>query len=110
MTVVFAYIAISTLLDSSWKKKLLILLLALILAPIAIPLMTVGYIVYVAYVFAQKCVQPGYTPSGQNGQWAGIFKLLEGVLEANFQAMLGLFTCLVLFKAWQIAFNINLSI
>ena len=112
MTVAYTFFAIQALSgSSSFWKKLLILLLAPILAPIAIPLMTVGYIVIVAYVFFRKFVQPEYTPDGPgNGQMAGRFKLLEGVLEANFQAVLGLFTCLVLFKAWKIAFKINLSI
>ena len=106
------FVAVQFLTDaSSWMEKLRILLLAPILAPIAIPLMTVGYIVIVAYVFFRKFVQPEYTPDGPgNGQMAGRFKLLEGVLEANFQAVLGLFTCLVLFKAWKIAFNKNLPI
>ena len=53
--------------------------------------MTIGYIVFVGFVFARKFVQPGYTaPDGNNGQMAGFFKLLEGVLEANIQAILGL--------------------
>ena len=93
MTVLYAVFAISFLLESSsWWQKLLILLLAPILAPI----MTAAYIVHVAYVFARKFVQPGYTPDDpSNGQFVGMLKLLEGVLEANFQAVLGLFTCLV---------------
>ena len=65
------------------------------LAPIAIPLMTVAYIAYLAYVFAKKCVQPEYTPhDGSNGQMIGLCKFLEGVLEANFQAVLGLYSFL----------------
>ena len=111
MTVLYAVFAISFLLESSsWWQKLLILLLAPILAPIAIPIMTAAYIVHVAYVFARKFVQPGYTPDDDNnGQMAGQLKLVEGVLEANFQAVLGLFISLVLLKAWKIAFDINLS-
>ena len=95
MTVVVTGVAIITLLgSSSWREKLLILLLALILAPIAIPLLTVAYICFVAYVFARKSAQPEYTPDDfENGQLAGMFKLDEGVLEANFQAVLGLFAC-----------------
>ena len=97
--------------SSAWKKKLLILLLAPILAPVAIPLATVAYIVYVAYVFARKCFQLDHTPDdGQGGQTAGVFKLLEGVLEANIQAALGSFTYLVLSKAWKISFNIKEAI
>ena len=96
MTVVVTTLAIGTLLSSFswWQKLLLILLLALILAPITIPLLTVGYICFVAYVFARKSAQPEYTPDDfENGQLAGMFKLDEGVLEANFQAVLGLFAC-----------------
>ena len=94
MTVMYAGGVIVALLESSsWWQKLLVLLLAPILAPIAIPIMTVCYIVFVAYVFARKFVQPGY--SDDSGNDAGWFKLFEGVLEANFQAVLGLFTCLV---------------
>ena len=56
--------------------------------------MTVGYIVYVAYVSARKCVQPSYNDGddGDNNGWAGNFKLLEAVGEANLQAVLGWFT------------------
>ena len=82
---------------SHWYQKLSVLLLAPLLAPIAIPLMTIGYIVFVGFVFARKFVQPGYTaPDGNNGQMAGFFKLLEGVLEANIQAILGLLSPQVL--------------
>ena len=112
MTVMFTVSAINGLLNSSsWKKKLLILLLAPLLAPIAIPLTTVAYIGFVAYVFARKFVQPTYTPDDPfNGQLAGGLKLLEGVLEANIQAALGSFTYLVLSKAWKISFNIKEAI
>ena len=95
MTVKYIGLASYEILDEiSWWKKLLTLLLATILAPIAIPLMTAGYIGFVAYVFARKSAQPEYTPDDfENGQLAGMFKLDEGVLEANFQAVLGLFAC-----------------
>ena len=84
MTVVYAVFTIEKLRDSSsWRKRLLILLLA----PIAIPLLTVGYIVFVAYGNARKVVQPGYYEN-----MVGTFKLVEGILEANFQAILGLST------------------
>ena len=46
--------------NSSRKKKLLILLFPPILAVFLIPIMTVAYIGYVAYVFARKCLQPDY--------------------------------------------------
>ena len=80
---------------SSQRKKLLILLFAPILAVLAIPILTVCYIVYVAYVFARKCVQPGFNDDiddGDNDSWAGVLKLVEAVGEANPQAVLGLFT------------------
>ena len=89
MTVAYTFFAIQALSGSSpFWKKLLILLLAPILAPIAIPIMTAAYIVHVAYVFARKFVQPQYT---DDRHMAGQFKVIEGVLEANFQAVLGLF-------------------
>ena len=92
MTVLYVGIAIKVE-TSSPCEKLLILLLAPILAVPAIPIMTVGYIVYVAYVFARKCVQPGFHDKDEEHKysWAGMFKLLEAVAEANLQAVLGLF-------------------
>ena len=88
MTVFYAYLTIGVVRDSSsWRKRLLILVLAPLLAPIAIPLMTVFYIVFVAYGNARKVVQPGYYDAD-----VGFFKMYEGILEANFQAILGLST------------------
>ena len=88
MTVLYAYATIVYLRDSSsWCERLLILVLAPLLAPIVIPLSTVVYIVFVAYGNARKVVQPGY----YNG-YVGSLKLVEGILEANFQAILGLST------------------
>ena len=88
MTVFYAFLTFKFLRDSSsWRKRLLVLVLALLLAPIVIPLMTVGYIVFVAYGNARKVVQPGYYDV-----WVGNFKNFEGLLEANFQAILGLST------------------
>ena len=84
MTVMYVFATFKFLRESSsWRKRLLILLLA----PIAIPLLTVGYIVVVAYGNARKVVQPGYYDES-----VGAFKLAEGILEANFQAILGLST------------------
>ena len=86
MTVCCAYLTIEPFrYYSSWWQRLLILVLAPLLAPIAIPLLTVGYIVFVAYGNARKVVQPGYY-----NEMVGGFKVLEGLLEANFQAILGL--------------------
>ena len=88
MTVVYAVFTIEKLRDSSsWRKRLLILVLAPMLAPIVIPLATVVYIVFVAYGNARKVVQPGYYYED-----VGFFKMYEGILEANFQAILGLST------------------
>jgi len=84
--------------DSSQRKKLLILLFAPILAAPAIPIMTVAYIVYVAYFFARKCFQPGYNDDvddGANISWAGWLKLFEAVGEANLQAVLVTYVTLV---------------
>ena len=76
-------------------KKLLILLFAPILAVLAIPIMTVACIGYVAYVFARRCIQPGFDDKDEdNNSWAGGFKLYEAVCEANLQAVLGWFTSL----------------
>ena len=66
-------------------KKLLILLFAPILAVPAIPIMTVGYIGFVSYIFARRCVQPDY----DNERGAEKLKLYEAVGEANIQAVLG---------------------
>ena len=88
MTVLYAWLIIKDLRDSSsWRNRLLILVLAPLLAPIVIPLLTVGYIVFVAYGNARKVVQPGYF-----NEWVGALKMFEGILEANFQAILGLST------------------
>ena len=88
MAVYYAFLTIKFLRESSsWRKRLLILVLAPLLAPIAIPLATVYYIVFVAYGNARKVVQPGYYD-----KMVGDLKLFEGLLEANFQAILGLST------------------
>ena len=88
MTVVYAWLTIKFLRESSsWRKRLLILVLALLLAPIVIPLLTVFHIVFVVYGNARKVVQPGYFNND-----VGNFKMGEGILEANFQAILGLST------------------
>merc|ERR1712107_25833 len=61
MTVFYAWLTFEKLLkSSSWWQRLLILVLAPLLAPIAIPLLTVFYIVYVAFNNARKVVQPGH--------------------------------------------------
>ena len=88
MTVMYVFATFKFLRESSsWRKRLLLLVVAPLLAPIVIPLATVYYIVVVAYGNARKVVQPGY----YNG-YVGSLKLVEGILEANFQAILGLST------------------
>ena len=88
MAVYYAFLTIKFLRESSSRRKrLLILVLAPLLAPIAIPPLTVFYIVLAAWRTAKKVVQPGYY-----NNVVGRFKLVEGVLEANFQAILGLST------------------
>ena len=88
MTVLYASFTIQFLRHfSSWWQRLLILMLAPLLAPIVIPLATVGYIFFVAYGNARKVVQPGYF-----NVEVGNFKMGEGLLKANFQAILGLST------------------
>ena len=58
--------------------------------------MTVVYIVYVAYVFARRCIQPGFEDKDEdNVGFAGQLKLFEAVCEANLQAVLGWFTSLL---------------
>jgi len=82
--------------DSSLCIKLLIFLLcAPILAVPAIPIMTVMYIVYLANVFAGKCVQPGYIDDKLGKNLAEMLKLLEAVAEANLQAVLVTYVTLV---------------
>ena len=94
MTVVYALAVLFFLFDySSWWSRLAIILIAPILAPLAIPIMTVAYVVFVAYIFARKCVQPDFTPDDHNnGKSARYFKLLEALFEASFQSVIGLST------------------
>ena len=91
MVLVYALAALFLLLESSsWCEVLFILLIAPILAPIAVPSMTVAYIVFVTYVFARKCLQPAYIPNDyNNGNSAGFLKLLEAFLVASVQAIVG---------------------
>ena len=92
MGVLYALAALFLLFKSSpWWKKLFILLLAPILTPVALPTMTVAYIAFVAYVYAEKCLHPAYTPDdNNNGHSAGFLKLLQAIFGASFQAVLGL--------------------
>ena len=81
--------------DSSRCDQLLSLLFASILAVIYLPVATVVYVSYVAYVFARRCIEPGYDDKDENNvSQAGDFKLMEAVCEANLQAVLGWFTSL----------------
>ena len=72
--------------------------------PVSIGLATPAYIVYVAYVFARRVVQPSYVSrhlenwrfiyifgsgSSRYAQTADFLKLLEAIFEANLQAITG---------------------
>ena len=106
MGVLYALTALFLLFDSSscWKT-LFIFILAPILAPVALPTLTVAYIAFLAYVAARQCLQPGYTPDDyNNGHSAGFLKLLRALFGASFQAVLGLSPKL------ETAFNVELSI
>ena len=88
MTSVYAFFIIKHLRESSsWCKGLLILVMYMLLAPIAISFLTVGYIVFVASGNARKVVEPGFYDAD-----VSYFKMFKGILEANFQALLGLST------------------
>ena len=98
MAVCYVYLAIEKYReeDSSQRKKLKILFFAPILAAFVIPCLTIAYIAFVAYVFARRCIQPGFDPKDEkNASFAGNFKLFEAVGEANLQAVLGWFTSLL---------------
>ena len=80
VTVYYAFITTSFLLDADddepcfdKRERLLIVLLAWLLTPIAIPLFTVALIVYAAY-------------SNVGGF---VVRLVQGIFEANLQAIFG---------------------
>ena len=99
MTVFLGLIAIETVFDKkrSCCNRVLFLLLLPLLFPLAVALATLAYILFVAYVFARRVVQPGYVSTGllgrnnegRYGQRADQMKLLEAVFEANLQAVTG---------------------
>ena len=97
MTVFLSYGASDIVFDKriSFSKRMFFLLLIPFLLPPAVALGTPAYIIYVAYVFGRRVIQPGYVSKlwsdtgGQYGQWADYMKLLETVLEANLQAITG---------------------
>ena len=76
-----------------------------LLAPVAIPLATPAYILYVVFVFAKRVKEPSYVskhfdklfklPYGWKGksrfaQHADLLKAFEAFLEANIQAIIGI--------------------
>lgn len=95
--------------NSSLRKKLLILILTPIFAPILPFIMTVYYIGYVVYVLARKFFQPDFDDRNmfinsseardaidmqlENQETAMspaiVYKLQEALVEANLQSMLG---------------------
>ena len=88
-----------------WKQVCVLkILLLLLLAPVAIPLATPAYVLYVVFVFGKRVKEPSYVskhldklfklPSGWKGksrfaQPADLLKAFEAVLEANIQAIIG---------------------
>ena len=89
-----------------WKQVCALkILLLLLLAPVAIPLATPAYVLYVVFVFSKRVKEPSYVskhldklltklPSGWTGksrfaQPADLLKAFEAVLEANIQAIVG---------------------
>ena len=60
MTVTYVGFVIDSFQDEDYSRrtKLVILLLAPILAVLSIPALTVWYIGYVAYILARRCLQP----------------------------------------------------
>ena len=93
MIVVLISFAIYEYRDGDFSRLLFIAPVVVLTIPIA----TVAYIGYVAYVFARKFVQPGYIDDqdGDNQSIAGMLKLVEAVAEANLQAVLGSFISLL---------------
>ena len=81
------------------------ILMLLLLAPVAIPLATPAYILYVVFVFAKRVKEPSYVskhldklfklPNKWKGksrfaQHADLLKAFEAFLEANIQAIIGI--------------------
>ena len=93
MIVVLISFAIYEYRDGDFSRLLFIAPVVVLTIPIA----TVAYVGYVAYVFARKFVQPGYIDDqdGDNQSIAGMLKLVEAVAEANLQAVLGSFISLL---------------
>ena len=86
--------------ESRWKRALIILVLPLF-GPVAIALATPAYILYVVFVFCKKVKEPSYVSHhldwlpinlghSRFAQPADLLKLLEAVLEANIQAIIGI--------------------
>ena len=82
------------------KRISLIIILPLI-APVIVIFATPVYVLYVAYVSARRVLQPKYfsrtlpkllgavREGGCHGQFADVLRMLEAVLEANMQAITG---------------------
>ena len=94
ITVYLAHLGLMVFYSVSCSMKVLLILLLPLYGPVAIALATPAYIIYVAYVFARRVVQPSYvqhtiTIGNQYAQGADYLKLFEAILEANLQAITG---------------------
>ena len=88
MTGCYVSTAATFLGNSSPIKNLLTVAALFLLAPLAIPIMTAGYLIYVPYVYARRIFLPS-APSEVMTNTAGLLKYYEGVWEANIQAVIG---------------------
>ena len=98
ITVYLAHLGLMVFYSVSCSMKVLLILLLPLYGPVAIALATPAYIIYVAYVFARRVVQPSYVEqtfgdmlsnSNKYAQDADFLKLFEAILEANLQAITG---------------------
>ena len=82
-------------------KRISLIIILPIIAPVIVVFATPVYVLYVAYVSARRVIQPKYfsrtlpkllgavREGGCYGQFADVLRMLEAVLEANMQAITG---------------------
>ena len=82
-------------------KRISLIIILPIIAPVIVVFATPVYVLYVAYVSARRVIQPKYfsrtlpkllgavREGGCHGQFADVLRMLEAVLEANMQAITG---------------------
>ena len=82
-------------------KRISLIIILPIIAPVIVVVATPVYVLYVAYVSARRVLQPNYfsrtlpkllgavREGGCHGQFADVLRMLEAVLEANMQAITG---------------------